>query len=266
MEVQVAVYPEGSAAGPTGSLDTPANGATVSGAIAVTGWAVDDVAVDVAIYRDPVPADPAGAISPNGKVYVGPVTFVPGARPDVESQYVGYPQAVRAGWGQLLLTNSLPDVGSGASVGGNGTFVLHAYAGDPEGHTTLLGSASITADNAHATRPFGTIDVPGEGESVSGTVVVFGWALTPQPDIIPFDGSTIWCMIDSQYTGHPVYNQYRSDIAGAFPGYANSDGAVGYLMLDTTQLTNGMHTIVWLVKDNLGWSEGLGSRYFWVQN
>ena len=270
MEVEVALYPAGSTAEPTGSLDTPADGATASGAVPVTGWAVDDVAVDVTIYRDPVPSDPAGAISPNGKVYIGPANFVPGTRPDVESLFADsfpqYPQVGRAGWGQLLLTNTLPDVGLGTPAGGNGTFVLHAYASDPDGHTTLLGSASITADNANAATPFGTIDVPGEAESVSGTAVVFGWALTPPPAVIPTDGSTIWLVIDGALVGHPVYGQYRSDIAGLFPGYSNSDGAVGYSILDTTTLTNGMHTVAWSVTDSLGRVDGLGSRYFWVQN
>ena len=72
--------------------------------------------------------------------------------------------------------------------------------------------------------------------------------------------------MDGVSLGHPVYDQYRSDIAGAFPGYANSNGAVGYSIVDTTTLTNGMHTIGWLVTDNLGRAEGLGSRYFWVLN
>jgi hypothetical protein len=158
-----------------------------------------------------------------------------------------------------VLSNVLPNQG-------NGSLVLHAYAHDADGNQTLLGSKHVTLDNAHSTKPFGTLDTPAQGQMVSGTVVVFGWALTPQPGVIPFDGSTIWYAIDSQYTGHPVYNQYRADIAGAFPGYANSNGAVGYSVVDTTLLANGIHTIGWLVTDNLGRSEGLGSRFFWVQN
>jgi hypothetical protein len=51
-----------------------------------------------------------------------------------------------------------------------------------------------------------------------------------------------------------------------FPGYANSNGAVGFKTLNTTQLSNGTHTIVWVVSDNLGNSEGIGSRFFTVQN
>jgi hypothetical protein len=97
-------------------------------------------------------------------------------------------------------------------------------------------------------------------------VVVFGWALTPPPAAIPTDGSTIWLVIDEALVGHPVYDQYRSDIAGLFPGYSNSNGAVGYSILDTTTLTNGMHTVAWSVPDSLGRVDGLGSRYFWVQN
>ncbi|MCP5054296.1 MAG: hypothetical protein GY940_44420 [bacterium] len=66
--------------------------------------------------------------------------------------------------------------------------------------------------------------------------------------------------------GNPVYNQYRSDIANLFPGYANSDGAVGYFYLDTTKYTNGVHTIQWTVTDDAGNTDGIGSRYFTIQN
>jgi hypothetical protein len=63
-----------------------------------------------------------------------------------------------------------------------------------------------------------------------------------------------------------VYNQFRPDIAGLFPGFNNTNGAVGYYHLDTTQLANGIHSIAWSVTDNLGRTEGIGSRLFWVRN
>ena len=66
--------------------------------------------------------------------------------------------------------------------------------------------------------------------------------------------------------GHPVYNNLRSDIANLFPGYANSGGAVGYYYVDSTKLTNGVHTISWNAFDNQARGEGLGSRYFNVLN
>ena len=170
------------------------------------------------------------------------------------------PRAYLAGWGYMLLTNFLP-------ASGNGSFTLRAYAIDFEGQTTLLGSKSITCSNATATKPFGAIDTPGQGGTASGAAFVnFGWALTPQPGLIPTNGSTINVFVDGTPRGNPTYNQFRSDIATLFPGYANTDGAVGFFVLDTTALANGVHTIAWSVTDNLGRADGIGSRYFSVVN
>jgi hypothetical protein len=159
----------------------------------------------------------------------------------------------------LTLLTNLPG-------GGNGTFRVHAIAEDLEGHQVVLGSRTFTASNSTATRPFGTIDTPGQGETVSGVIVNFGWVLTPPPASIPIDGSTITVFIDGIPVGQPFYNNSRADIAALFPGYANSNGAVGFLIIDTTTLTNGIHRIEWGVTDSLGRSAGLGSRYFWVDN
>ena len=50
---------------------------------------------------------------------------------------------------------------------------------------------TITCDNANAVKPFGAIDTPDQGGTVSGTTYTnFGWALTPQPNMIPTDGSS----------------------------------------------------------------------------
>jgi hypothetical protein len=66
--------------------------------------------------------------------------------------------------------------------------------------------------------------------------------------------------------GHPTYDIYRSDIAALFPGYANSYGAAADFYFDTTAYTNGVHTIAWTAEDNAGNSDGIGSRYFSIQN
>jgi hypothetical protein len=60
--------------------------------------------------------------------------------------------------------------------------------------------------NATSAIPFGTIDTPAQGATASGTIVNFGWALTPQPGMIPIDGSTITVYIDNVPLGHPSYN------------------------------------------------------------
>ena len=66
------------------------------------------------------------------------------------------------------------------------------------------------------------------------------------------DGSTINVWIDGVDFGHPSYNNYRGDIATLFPGYVNSDGAIGLFSLDTTTYKNGVHTIYWIASDNAG--------------
>ncbi|MEX2662874.1 MAG: hypothetical protein WD227_13165, partial [Vicinamibacterales bacterium] len=80
------------------------------------------------------------------------------------------------------------------------------------------------------------------------------------------DGSTIGVYIDDVFVGRPRYGLFRSDIAGMFPGYANTNGAVGYFDVDTRTLANGVHTIAWVVRDNLNREQGIGSRFFTVSN
>jgi hypothetical protein len=250
---------------PFGSFDTPIDGTTsVAGAIPVTGWALDSIeVVKVDIWREPVIGEAAGS---NGLVFIGDAVFVFGARPDVAAAYPTLPLNTRAGWGYQMLTNFLPNA-AGSGPSGNGTYKLHAIAHNKGGAAVDLGTKTITVDNAHATKPFGTIDTPSQGGTASGNAYInFGWALTPNPAIIPIDGSTITVVIDGQLVGHPVYNNFRSDIATLFPGYMNSGGAVGYYSLDTTNLSNGVHTISWNVFDSLSRGEGLGSRYFNVFN
>jgi hypothetical protein len=159
----------------------------------------------------------------------------------------------------MILSNMLPNAG-------NGTFTLHAVARSQAGETQTIGTRVILAANAASALPFGTIDTPGQGATVSGPVTNFGWALTPQPKMISLDGSTIDVYIDGVMAGHPSYNHFRPDIAALFPGYANSNGAVGVFQFDSTGLTNGLHTISWVVRDDGGAFQGVGSRFFAVQN
>jgi hypothetical protein len=160
----------------------------------------------------------------------------------------------------MMLTNFLPN-------GGNGTFSIEAIATDIEGHQVSLGTKTVTVDNASAVKPFGALDTPTQGGTASGSGYInWGWVLTPQPNSIDIDGSTIKVWVDGVNIGHPTYNIYRSDIASLFPGYANSNGAAGYLKIDTTAYDNGVHTIQWTATDSGNNTDGIGSRYFTIQN
>jgi hypothetical protein len=236
---------------PFGSFSTPIDGSTAASSIPVTGWALDDTGIDsVKIYRE----------QDSSLIYIGDATLVEGARPDVAAAYHGYPNNTRAGWGYMMLTNFFPN-------SGNGTFIIHAIATDLAGKSTTLGTKTIICDNANAVKPFGALDTPTQGGTASGSGFVnWGWVLTPQPNSIPIDGSTINVWVDGVNIGNPIYNNFRSDIASLFPGYANSNGAIGFFNLDTTAYANGVHTIQWTARDSAGNSDGIGSRYFSIQN
>jgi hypothetical protein len=255
------------AAPPFGSFDSPPNAATgLSGSIAVTGWALDDVQVSrVTICRNQVSGESFGVDARCGgvaNVYIGDAVFADGARPDVQGVFPQYPVSSRAGWGYLLLTNFLTN-------GGNGTFQLYAYASDADGHTTLLGTKTISSDNADATAPFGAIDTPGQGAVVSGVVPNFGWVLSRgarRSD--PPGGGTVTVFVDGAPVGAPGGWTSRSDLSGAFPvsQYSGIDTALGVFGLDTTTLSDGVHTISWSATDTLGVTSGVGSRFFTVSN
>jgi sugar lactone lactonase YvrE len=169
LEVTLTILQPGTVTPPVGAFETPANGLTgISGSIAVTGWALDDLEVTrVRILRDPVAGEGSSLM------FIANATFVEGARPDLIPVFPTTPRNTRGGWGYLLLTNFLPNQG-------NGTFTLHAYADDIEGHSVWLGSKTITVDNANATKPFGAIDTPGQGETIGGTSYLnWGWVLAP---------------------------------------------------------------------------------------
>jgi hypothetical protein len=251
VSVTLKVYTSGGSSGPFGNYATPEDGSTIRSSVPFTGWALDDIGVEsVKLYRQE-----SGEL-----IYIGDAVFVEGARPDVEQAFPGYPLNYRAGWGYMMLTNFLPN-------GGNGTFTIVAVAADKEGHRVTLGSKTVTVDNANAVRPFGAIDTPTQGGYASGSDYRNqGWVLTPMPNAIPTDGSTIEVFVDGVKLGNVLYNFYRSDIFTLFPGYANSGGAHGYLDFDTAAYENGLHTIMWVAEDSAGNADGIGSRYFMIQN
>jgi hypothetical protein len=231
---------------PFGFFETPGDGAEVMGNVPVTGWALDDIEViSVKLYRE------FGA----NLIYMGDALFVEGARPDVAQVYPQYPFSSRAGWGFMLLTNSLMD----------DNYVLHAIATDKEGNNVTLGTKIITIINATAVKPFGDIDIPTQGGTAYGSdYSIQGWALTPLPKTIPSDGIDLY--VDGVNLGKATYGYYREDIYELFPDYNNSDGAGFYYDLNTIGCDNGLHTIHCIATDDEGKADGIGSRYFNIWN
>jgi hypothetical protein len=258
--VQTVVRVFGATNPPSGVLDTPANGATVSGSIGVTGWAVDDVGIArVTICRSPVGGETGHPACGPGQVYLGDGVFVDDARPDVAGVAPTSPFQYRAGWGFLVLTNMLPNQG-------NGTFTISANAIDLEGFRTGIGSKVINVNNAAATLPFGNIDTPLQGETISGLVPNYGWVLSRTKRADPPGGGEVFVFVDGVGIGSPGGWTSRPDLTAAFPGYPGINTALAVFGLDTSALANGLHTIMWIVRDSGGESAGVGSRFFNVFN
>jgi hypothetical protein len=258
VNVNMRIFPPGLSGVPAGSLDTPADNATgVTGSIAVAGWAIDDVQVSqVRIVRDPVAGEGAGLIP------IGTAVFIDGSRPDVAGLFATSPLSTRGGWGYLMLTNFLPNQG-------NGTFRIHAYADDADGHSVLIGSKTITCTNATAVKPFGAIDTPGQGETVGGSSYAnFGWVLARAPALAYPPNGTVTILVDGVAVGSPVGWAARPDLTSLFPAatYPGVASALGVAALDTTGLSNGLHTIAWIVTADNGQADGIGSRFFTVSN
>ena len=243
---------------PVGTVDTPADSTPVSGSIAVTGWAVDDVdIVSVGIWRDPVAPE-------TDLVFIGNAVRVDDARADIEAANPTAPFNYRGGWGYLLLTNFLPG-------GGDGTYRLHAIATDAEGNRTTLGSRFIIGTNSTTFRPFGAIDTPAQGEVVSAAAPYnnFGWVLVRgNAKASPYygTGASVVVVIDGVVVGSPTGWTSRADLTSLFPSatFSGVGRALGVYTFDPGTLTNGVHTIAWVVTADNGQADGIGSRYFSV--
>jgi hypothetical protein len=248
---------------PSGAVDTPANGAIVSGSIAVTGWAIDDIGVArVTICRSPISGE---SVPPNGscganQIYVGDAVSIDDARPDIETYSNTTPLNYRAGWGFLVLTNMLPNQG-------NGVFTLHMRAIDAEGQSGALGSRVIDVRNSTSGEPFGAIDTPAQGETIGGNNYAnFGWVLSRVRRADPPGGGRVFVYIDGTAVGSPGGWNSRADLTQLFPGYPGIGTALGVFSFNTLAYSNGVHTIVWVVSDNAGVTSGVGSRFFSVFN
>jgi hypothetical protein len=248
---------------PSGAVDTPADGANVSGSIAVTGWAIDDIGIArVTICREAIAGENVGpnAFCGPSQVYLGDAVTVEDARPDIEVYSPTTPLNYRAGWGFLVLTNMLPNQGTG-------TFTLHMRAFDLEGQQNLLGFRTIVARNNTATEPFGAIDTPAQGETIGGSSYPnFGWVLSRVRRADPPGGGAVTVFIDGVGVGSPAGWTQRSDLNALFPGYPGLHTALGVFSFNTMAYANGVHTMSWVVTDNGGVTSGVGSRYFSVFN
>ena len=213
---------------PTVWIDAPASGATVSGTVSISGWAVDNAtAVGTAISNVQVKVD--------GTV-VGTATYG-SSRPDVCAVYPGRPGCPNVGYSYSLNTTTL-------SVG---THTITVAATDSDA-TPLTGSSSVTV-TVQATPPTVWIDIPTAGSMLSGTVTVSGWALD-NASAVGTAISRVQVEVDGSVVGTATYGLSRPDVCAVYPGRPGCPN-VGYsYSLNTSTLSAGSHTITVTATDS----------------
>jgi hypothetical protein len=201
-------------------IDNPTSGATVTGIVTVSGWAIDN----------PLPSGGTPIASVQVKVdgnVVGTANYGT-PRPDVCAAYPSRPSCPNVGW-----TFSL-DVTGLAS----GPHMLTAVATDTDSNPDSGSwSEMITVGSQ---QPLVFIDTPASGSVVSGTVTLSGWA-------IDFAGgnaiSSVAVKVDGNFVGNAMYGTLRPDVCtfvGLRPGCPN----VGFTFsLNTGNLSLGTHTV-----------------------
>jgi hypothetical protein len=217
---------------PTVWIDGPSNGSTVSGAITVSGWAIDNAAmVGTAIGSVKVKVDTTA-----------PVTAAYGvSRPDVCGAFPGRPGCPNVGYAFALNT-------AGWSAGPH---VITVSATDSDG-TGEAGLASVTVTTpVSATAPTVVIDTPVAGATVGGAVTIAGWALDNASNIGSAIGS-VKVLVDGAVVGNAAYGLSRPDVCNAYPGRPGCPN-VGYTFtLNSGTLTLGSHTITVKATDSDG--------------
>ncbi len=163
---------------PFGYIDIPGPGGLqgATGSFPVTGWALDDIAVDHIdfLIDGQIVSGSVGSGAPSPAVYGTP-------RPDVAAAFPDVPNSLYSGYQANIDTTKLDD----------GAHLLKVRATDNQGASRGLGSRAIqVANNGQNLGPFGQIDFPLDKASLfCGTSVVTD--VFPSPCTPELCGSTI---------------------------------------------------------------------------
>jgi hypothetical protein len=106
--------------------------------------------------------------------------------------------------------------------------------------------------------PLGYLDLPHDGDTLTGTVTVSGWAWALQ------GMASVDVFVDGNSTASATYGLLRTDVQNGFPG-APLDVGFQYA-LDTTKLSNGSHAIVAKATDKAGHVATFSTKHVTISN
>jgi len=285
-----------------GGLDTPLNGATISGIYPVTGWfydpsgvdtievLVDGVFVGKAEYGDPRPEIEITEIgSMDGNIgfhyLLDTTSFMEGTHTIAIRETGANGNQTLLETRTITIVPLLPATGISADVtalemvqGKTHQLMIKAILDDQstrditeqalykveksgiakvslsgqitavsQGNTNVVVSYGnhtlkipLTVKEAEPLVARGEMETPRKDVTISGSYPISGWFLDPA------GVAAIKVLIDGEVKGEAVYGESRPDISLKFPDYKNSNAGFRY-ELDTSQLTEGVHTVAIMV-------------------
>jgi uncharacterized protein (TIGR03437 family) len=196
-------------------IDTPAGGASFSGNVPASGWAISKTSAisSVVLLVDGRPFTTA-AYGSN--------------RPDVCAGNPGVPGCPNVGWSGNI----------NASLLGNGTHTLQATATSTSGQRATT-SSTFTINNTASGPGRVSIDAPGAvSNPYLGVATFSGWALNDKTSV-----KSVSVTVDGIPYGTATYNLPRPDVCKTYPGRAGCPNVGWSFTFDTTQLADGAHTV-----------------------
>ena len=190
---------------------------TLTGMATLSGWAINASAPvgSVKIYID-------------GALQSSVTPSLP--RPDVCAVYpasVGCPSGANLGWSSTLDTTLLAD--------GAHTVAVTAFSNNQ----SYTATAPITIANGTIVDPVQvSIDNPATGLTATGTIGLYGWAISDEAAI-----NSVSVSVDGVSYGNATYGSGRPDVCNAFPNRLGCPNVGWSSVFDTTLVPDGLHTL-----------------------
>lgn len=230
-----------------GTIEFPIEASVVSGYVRVKGFALDgNLVSNIDVYVDGQAE--ANRVTPPGGANIN----LP--RPDVIQAFPAFAGTAGAYPGF--------EASFKASNYSNGTHTVFIRVTDVTGCCYFLAPRTVRIDNSRNQPPFGNLDYPQPDFSVSanGVLQVVGWALDDR------SVDHVEILIDGLQERQAVTGVFRPDVAAYYPDTPGALVSGFILYLDSTRLTNGVHTVTVKAVDNQGQIGLLGVRRIQVFN
>ena len=230
-----------------GAIDSPVDGATVSGYVRVIGFALNGNQISsIDIYVDGT--DESNRVTAPGGIKL----TLP--RPDVMQAFPSY---LGTAAGNPGFEGSFK-----ASLYSNGSHTVYVRVTDVTGCCYFLAPRTIIIDSTRNQPPFGALDYPLDQSApdASGVLPVVGWAL----DDSRVDHVDVY--VDGLLERQAIPGIPRPDVAASYPADPSAIASGFILNVDSTRMSNGVHQISAKAVDDQGQQGLLGVRTVQVFN